>query len=162
MNIRPMTGEDRAAVLQLIHATRMFTEEEERVAAELIDAYLTEPDQKDYIIDVAAGAAGAAEGYLCYGPTPLTEGTFDLYWIAVHPGRHNQGLGTALVAHMERQIRRQGGRLVIVETSSREAYASTRRFYLGRGYHEASRIKDYYRPGDDCVTYCKYIQTEGI
>lgn len=161
MNIRPMTGQDRETVLQLLHATAMFTEEEERVAAELIDTYLTQPDQKEYVIDVVENDAGMAEGYVCYGPTPLTEGAMDLYWIAVHPGRHKRGCGKALVARVENELRKNKGRLLLIETSSREKYAPTRQFYLRLGYQEAGRIKDYYRPGDDRVIYCKYFQPEG-
>jgi len=94
---------------------------------------------------------GTAEGYVCYGPTPLTEGAVDLYWIAVHPGRHKRGYGKALVGHVETQTRRNKGRLILIETSSREMYAPTRQFYLRLGYQEIARIKDYYRPGDDRV-----------
>ncbi len=162
MNIRPMTDEDRATVLQLIHATDIFTEEEELVAAEVIDTFLNQPDQKEYTIDVVENTAGKAEGYVCYGPTPMTEGTLDLYWIAVHPGQHKRGLGKALVDHVENKVRQNKARLVIIETSSTEKYAPTRRFYLHLGYQETGRIKDYYRPGDDRVIYCKYFQPEGV
>jgi len=157
MRVRSMAGKDRETVLQLIHATDMFTEEEEQVAAELIDTYLTQPDQKDYAIDVVENDAGTAEGYVCYGPTPMAEGAVDLYWIAVHPGRYKRGVGKALVMHVETQVRQNKGRLVIIETSSREKYAPTHQFYIHLGYQEACRIKDYYRPGDDQIIYCKYF-----
>jgi ribosomal protein S18 acetylase RimI-like enzyme len=155
-----MESKDREAVMELIHATAMFTEEEERVAAELIDIYLTQPGQKDYAIDVAENDTGAVEGYICYGPTPMTEGTMDLYWIAVHPSRHNRGCGKALVAHLENTLRENKGRLILIETSSKEKYAPTRQFYLRLGYQEAARIKDYYRPGDDRIIFCKYFNLE--
>jgi len=160
MNIRPMTGKDRETVLQLIHATDIFTEEEELVAAEVIDTFLTQPNQLDYIIDVMETDTGIAEGYVCYGPTPMTEGTMDLYWIAVHPSRYKQGFGKALVLHVETKARQNNGRLVIIETSSTEKYSPTRRFYLRLGYQETGRIKDYYRVGDDRVIYCKYFHPE--
>ena len=41
----------------------------------------------------------AVLGYYCIGPTPATEGTFDLYWIAVEPSLHGRGVGSALNAH---------------------------------------------------------------
>ncbi|MBU4199320.1 MAG: GNAT family N-acetyltransferase [Verrucomicrobia bacterium] len=162
MNIRPMESKDRETVLKLIHETGMFTEEEELVAAELIDTYLTQPHQEDYDIDVVESDAGTAEGYVCYGPAPMTEGTVDLYWIAVHPGRHKQGYGKALVTHVETITRRNKGRMIIIETSSKEKYTPTRQFYLRMGYQEISRLRDYYRPGDDQVIYCKYFQPEGV
>lgn len=161
MNIRPMEDKDRETVLKLIHETGMFTEEEERVAAEVIDSYLTQPEQKDYAIEVMENDTGTAEGYICYGPAPMTEGTVDLYWIAVHPARHKQGYGRALVTHVETIARQNQGRLILIETSSNAKYAPSHQFYQRLGYQETSRIKDYYRPGDDRITYCKYFQLEG-
>ena len=162
MKIRPMEKKDRETVLKLIHETGMFTQEEEQVAIELIDTYLTQPDQKDYSIDVADNDTGTAEGYVCYGPAPMTKGAVDLYWIAVHPGRHKQGFGKALIMHVEEHSRRNQERLILIETSSREKYAPTRQFYLRLGYQETARIKDYYQPGDDLIIYCKYFQPEGV
>jgi len=162
MNIRPMESKDRVTVLKLIHETGMFTEEEEQVAAELIDTYLTQPNQEDYTIDVVDNDTGIAEGYVCYGPAPMTEGAVDLYWIAVHPGRHKRGFGKALINHVEDNTRKKHGRLIIIETSSKDIYAPTRLFYQRMGYQETSRIRDYYRVGDDQIIYCKYFKPEGI
>ena len=162
MNIRPMAGKDRATVLKLIHATGMFTEAEEDVAVELIDTYLTQSDQEDYNIDVAENDTGIVAGYICYGPVPMTEGAIDLYWIAVHPDRHKQGYGKSLIRHVEAVTRQNHGRLILIETSSKEQYAPTRQFYQHTGYQEVSRIRDYYRPGDDRITYCKYLNPEGV
>ena len=47
------------------------------------------------------------------------------------------------------------GRLFVVETSSREAYTPTRRFYEALGYYEAGRIPGFYGPGDDKVIFLK-------
>ena len=32
-------------------------------------------------------------GYVSFGPTPLTESTYDLYWIAVDKSKHRAGVG---------------------------------------------------------------------
>jgi ribosomal protein S18 acetylase RimI-like enzyme len=55
------------------------------------------------------------------------------------------------------QVRAMGGRQVVAETSSRPSYDGTRIFYRRRGYREAARIPDYYRPGDDLVVFTKRI-----
>ncbi len=161
MTIRPLTAADRGTVLDVIRQTGMFTPEEERVAAEILDVYLGQPDQRDYRIEVIEPAAGGVVGFVCYGPTPMTEGTVDLYWMAVHPGRHRQGFGRALVRRVEQAVREARGRLIVIETSSRARYASTRQFYQGLGYAETARLPDFYRPGDDLVVYCKYLTPEG-
>jgi ribosomal protein S18 acetylase RimI-like enzyme len=99
----------------------------------------------------------ALVGYACYGPTPGTDATFDLYWIAIHPAAQGSGGGSRLLREVERRLRGRGGRLLIVETSSRAAYAPTRRFYDARGYGEAARVADFYAPADDRVIYTKRL-----
>jgi len=94
-------------------------------------------------------------GYACYGPTPDTDRTFDLYWIAVDPGAQGSGSGTRLLAEVERRLKGQNARMLIVETSSRSEYEPTRHFYRKRGYAEAARVRDFYAPLDDRIIYTK-------
>ena len=158
--IRPLTRDDRAPVLRLLRDTGMFTEAEIAVAEEQLDIVLTQPAQKDYDIVVVTDAAGGVAGFLSWGPTPLTEGTYDLYWMAVAPDRQGQGLGKALVLWLEDRVRAARGRLIIIETSSQPKYHPTRAFYLGLGYKEAARIPDFYKPGDARVIYAKELAQE--
>jgi len=153
--IRPMTASDKPAVLDLIEATGFFRREEIQVAEELVDLYLDQPGQKDYGIVVIEDEAGAVAGYLTYGPTPMAVGTYDLYWMAVHPRYQGKGYGRRLVKWLEDYVVGEGGRLLIIETSSTPQYEPTRRFYLGLKYIEVARIPDYYLPGDDRVIYSK-------
>jgi ribosomal protein S18 acetylase RimI-like enzyme len=154
--IRPLRPEDRAPLLAILLATGVFSEDEVAVAAELIDAVLDHPAQRDYIIFVHE-TEGAVGGYYCVGPTPATASTYDLYWIAVDPALHGRGVGTVLNNHAEQLIRSRGGRLIMVETSSRKEYDPTRAFYRRRGYQELARVRDYYRPADDLVIFGKYL-----
>ncbi len=154
--IRPARESDRAPLLSLLERTGMFTPEELDVAMELIDAWLYKPEQKDYIVHTAE-ADGRVAGYVCYGPTPATEGTFDLYWIAVAPDLQGRGIGRALLDFTENAVRSAGGRLLVIETSSVDRYSPTRSFYEGRGYGVEARIKDFYRPGDDRLIYTRRL-----
>jgi ribosomal protein S18 acetylase RimI-like enzyme len=134
----------------------VFTGEEVAIALELIDAATGGTEQKDYLVRVYE-EEGKVAGYYCIGPTPATEGTFDLYWIAVDPACHGRGVGSALDEHAAALARERGGRLLVAETSSRPHYEPTRRFYAGRGYAELARIRGYYRADDDLVIFGKYL-----
>jgi ribosomal protein S18 acetylase RimI-like enzyme len=96
-------------------------------------------------------------GYVCFGPVPLTDGTWDLYWIAVDPDDQGRGLGRRLLAAAEAEIRSRGGRLLLIETASHAAYSATIAFYERSGYTLASRIADYYRVGEDKLVFEKRL-----
>ncbi|MSQ33309.1 MAG: N-acetyltransferase [Dehalococcoidia bacterium] len=110
----------------------------------------------DYHVFVA-DTSGEVQGYVCFGATPLTEGTWDLYWIAVDPQSQGSGIGRALMALAEGRVATAGGRLLLVETSGSDLYGPTRVFYEALRYREVSRIEDFYRPGDAKVTYAKRL-----
>lgn len=155
IKIRKMLLQDRATVHQIITRTNMFTDAEVSVAMELIDIYLTHKDQNDYIIYVAEDERKEVVGYVCYGPTPATEGTFDLYWIAVSPAVQQQGVGKKLLAFTEQEIVRHNGRMIIIETSSQVKYKPTQDFYIRNRYEVEARLKDFYRIGDDRLIFVK-------
>jgi ribosomal protein S18 acetylase RimI-like enzyme len=156
--VRPVSqgAEDRTAIARLLAATREFDPEEVRVALELVDHAIAHTD--DYRVLVAELSHDSSlVGYVCFGPTPMTRGTFDLYWIATDPAQRRAGIGRALVAALADTLRSEGARLVRLETSSRDDYEATRRFYDGTGFHVAARIPDFYDVGDDLVIYTRAL-----
>ncbi len=155
--IRPMSPPDKPAVMAIIRETDMFTPAEVVVAEELIDAYLETSDQKDYDVVVSENAGGGVVGYMTWGPTPLAENVYDLYWMAVSPHEQGRGRGKELVAWLEDKVRALGGRMIIIETASQPKYHPTREFYLRLGYKEVARVPDYYKPGDDRIIYTKRV-----
>ncbi len=155
MKIRPMKADDKSEIMKAISDTGMFSPAEIGVAEELIDIFLGNPRQKDYHVWVAELEDGSVPAYVCYGPTPATEGTFDLYWIAVSPEHQGEGLGKKLLEFTEEAVIKSGGRMLIIETSSKEKYLPTQNFYLRNGYPVEARIKDFYSAGDDRLIYVK-------
>jgi ribosomal protein S18 acetylase RimI-like enzyme len=158
MPIRKFERQDLPAIIELVSATGVFKECEVEVARELLEIIMEEPDQKDYVAYTYLTETGTVLGYYCYGPTPLTASTYDLYWIAVHPSQQGNGIGYQLLQHCENLIRSCSGSLIMVETSSLPKYDATRKFYLRNRYNEAAHVRDYYAPGDDLVVYSKHIQ----
>ncbi|HZE74952.1 MAG TPA: GNAT family N-acetyltransferase [Gemmatimonadales bacterium] len=112
-------------------------------------------NEPDYTA-LGADAEGRLVGWICWGPTPCTLGTYDLYWMAVDPAAQRGGVGTALLVEMERQLVGRA-RLIVVETAGRADYAATRGFYESRGYRPTARIPEFYAPGDDLVIYTKLL-----
>ena len=149
-SLRPVGRAQRAPLERLTAATGLFRPDEVAIAVELLDDALAGDDDYRFL---GAYAADDLVGYACWGPTPGTTGTFDLYWIVVDPARQGAGVGSQLLVAVEAKVTTDHGRLIVVETSSRAEYASTRAFYERRGYTAAARLPGYYAPGDDLVIY---------
>jgi len=155
--LRLMNENDRQGLVTMLAGIPSFDADDQAVALELIDAAILDPEQKDYLFLLAVDESDQPIGYACYGPTPLTEGTYDLYWIAVVADLSGKGIGTSLLKAVERDIQQRKGRMLIIETSSSEEYEKTRQFYIKNGYPLAETIKDFYRPGEDRVTFIKRL-----
>jgi ribosomal protein S18 acetylase RimI-like enzyme len=151
--VHSLAPEHLEPIRRILIATEAFNAEEVRVAVELVEHSLRDPEG-DYQVRVLS-TGGEVIGYTCFGKAPFTEAAFDLYWIAVEPLWHGTGAARALMIATEQEIRRRGGLLVLVETASKASYARTRRFYESIGYREIARIHDYYRMGDDKIIYEK-------
>ena len=168
-----MTAKNRSSVRDILVATNVFREAEIDVAIELFDEvfgvpmsvegaapqFQTAPASSDYFFLGAFTPEEELAGFACYGPTPGTDRTYDLYWIAVHPSAQGSGSGTILLNEVERRLKGQNARLLVVETSSRSDYKNTRGFYFRRGYVEAARACDFYAPADDRITFTKRLQS---
>ncbi len=154
--IRPMKAADKPANMRILTHTPEFKPEEVTVAEELIDAHLKDGLKSGYHVLVAQ-AGRAIAGYVCYGPTPMTVSTWDIYWIAVDASLQGKGVGRALLKAAENDIRAAKGYLVIIETSSTELYAKTQRFYDRQGYATACHIPDFYAPGDGKLILTKRL-----
>ena len=157
MNIRPIDSKDRDMLTQIVKSVGNFNEEEIKVAIELIDDAISEYSSGDYIACVLEDEKGEVQGYGCYGLTPLTESTYDLYWMAVNPAVQGNGYGRSIIRFIEQDVRERGGRLLVLETSSQENYARTRQIYEKNGYELVTRIRDFYKKDDDKLIYVKYL-----
>jgi GNAT superfamily N-acetyltransferase len=135
-----------------------FRDDEIPVALEVFDAAVREESDGSYH-GLGAELDAGLVGWICWGPTPCTLGTYDLYWMAVDPEAQGSGVGTALLAEMERRLTGVA-RLIIIETAGRPDYAATRGFYHRRGYSPVSTIPDFYAPGDDQVVFVKSVNSE--
>ncbi|HEY8257214.1 MAG TPA: GNAT family N-acetyltransferase [Gemmatimonadales bacterium] len=153
--LRSLRAADRPRLEEITRAAGLFRANETAIALEVFDAAVS--GSPDYSA-LAAELDGQFTGWICWGPTPCTVGTYDLYWMAVDPAVHGCGIGSALLREMERRLAGVA-RLIVVETAGRPDYLPTRAFYEARGYRSTSIIPNFYDDGDDQVVYVKSLST---
>jgi ribosomal protein S18 acetylase RimI-like enzyme len=159
VDLRAPRAVDRDRVRAIIEASGVFRPDETPVALEVFDGAVHAPG-RDYW-GIGAYAADRLMGFAAFGPVPCTLATWDLYWIVVDPTLQGTGIGRQLMAYCEETIVAEGGRLIVVETSSRADYAPTRAFYRRLGYEERAAIPEYYAPGDGLILFTKYLAPSG-
>jgi ribosomal protein S18 acetylase RimI-like enzyme len=153
LHLRHLTEADRDRIEEITRSVGLFREEELPVALEVFDEATGGAPGNTYSV-LGAESDNRLAGWICWGPTPCTLGTYHLYWMAVDPELQGTGIGSALLAEMERRL--EGvARLIVIETAGRPEYAGTRAFYRTRGYSPVSTVPDFYAPGDDQVAFVK-------
>jgi ribosomal protein S18 acetylase RimI-like enzyme len=152
--VREARRDDEAGLSALVRSVGEFSPDEVEVALELIESALAKTD--DYRVLVAL-EHDRITGYACFGPTPMTKGAFDLYWIASAKGARGSGVGRALIDAVIESLRACGGRLLRVETSSRTEYLATRRFYERAAFKLAATLTAFYDVDDDLMIYVRYV-----
>ena len=154
-HLRDLTPADRDRIEAITRSVRLFREDEVPIALEVFDEAVSGRPTNTYNL-LGAEMDGRLVGWICWGPTPCTLGTYDLYWMAVDPDAQGTGIGTTLLLEMERRLAGLA-RLIVIETAGRPDYEGTRAFYQGRGYSPVSVIPDFYAPGDDQVVFVKDV-----
>ena len=151
-----VTVDDVSRIRSLVGATGYFFADEIEIAAELVEERLGRGVRSGYEF-VLAERDDRLLGYACFGKIDGTEGSFDLYWIAVDPQMHGQGLGRLIMERAEKAMNTMGAISVYADTSSTDKYAPTRAFYVAMGFHEQARLEDFYRKGDGKVIFEKTL-----
>jgi ribosomal protein S18 acetylase RimI-like enzyme len=147
---------DKENIRQILHSSGFFYDFEIDVAVELAEEYLEYGTESDYYF-LFAEIDGRTLGYTCFGPIACTKRSFDLYWIAVHNDARGSGLGKILMRESEKIIKDLGGKGIFIETSSRNKYIPTQKFYDSIGCELIARIKDFYDDGDDKLIYKRTV-----
>jgi GNAT superfamily N-acetyltransferase len=158
MRTRSPSPADRARLIEIISQGAGFRAEEVSCALELLDAALARAEGNTYEALIAVDEDGDRPiGYACFGATPMTETTFDLYWLVVAADARGKGIGGALMTAVEELLRARGARRIRVETSSLEGSGGAARFYAKSGYARVGVVPDFYRPSDDLLTFLKVL-----
>lgn len=156
MQFRPAAAADTSALCALTAGTGVFKPYEIDVLQEVLDEYHAARGGDEHVA-VVAEQGGQVVGYAYYAPDIMTDRSWYLYWIAVDRARQGQGVGRAIMEHVEADIRARRGRLLFIETSSLPHSEGTRRFYQCLGYEVTGVLRDFYSDGDDMVVFRKRL-----
>jgi ribosomal protein S18 acetylase RimI-like enzyme len=157
MQILPSAPHDRSAILAAARSVGVFNGEEVDTVNELFDGYLRDPQQSGYNFLSCKDAAGALLGFACWGPTALSKGAADLYWICTAPEAQGRGAASALFRAVEDAVRAAGRWLIVIWTSSRPDYEPARRFYRRAGCELQTQIVDFYDRGEDLCVFVRQL-----
>lgn len=156
LKILNLKKEDLKNLKILLNGLNTFNKLEIKIALEMAYEYLNKKNKSDYKFLIAK-KNGDLAGFVCFGPTPLTESTYDLYWIAVSNKYQRKSFGKILLKECEERVRENGGKLLVIETSSTIKYKKARKFYEKFGYKKITEIKNFYKPKDNKLIYIKYF-----
>jgi ribosomal protein S18 acetylase RimI-like enzyme len=154
--IRPTVRDDSAAIVQLTLATAVFKPLEIEALREVLDDYFQANQALGHKC-VTYEDQGQIVGYAYFAPTPMTDRTWHLFWIAVSKQTQAKGVGGTLLRHVEDAIRGESGRMLVIETSTLPHYELTRRFYLKHGYELDATVHDFYASGDHMAVFRKRL-----
>jgi len=158
MEVRPLIRDDKEKILRLLRQKGVFNHQEIQVALEVIDEALRRPKKKDYQVFCTFDGNGSLAGYICFGPIPMTEKCYDLYWIVVDETSSRKGVGGKLLELMEEFVTREGARRIYVETSSTPPHEAARCLYEKHGCQMVCLLKDFYREGDHKMIFMKEVR----
>ena len=149
--IRLARQDDTSAIKQIAADTELFPPD---MLDDMIAGYL---EQTTADIGFVAEQDGQAVAFGFCEPERMTEGTWNLLAIGVHPRKQGTGIGSEMMRDLEGRLRDQGQRILIVETMGTDEFNQTRQFYLKNGYAKEATIREFYEPGGDKVVFWKKL-----
>ena len=144
-------------IISIAQDAGVFNSAEVETVKEVWKEYLKNEEIEYAYHFLVIGEKDQIHGFACYGQRPLTQGTFDLYWIVINSDQRRKGFGKAILQRVEQDVLTKGGRLLIIETSGSVEYDPTRAFYLSSGYQLEAKICDFYHPRDDLMIFTKHL-----
>ena len=153
--IRPATPDDKKALMAIADAIGLFSPQELEELGGMLAEYFDGNLGSDHFWITYDDSEPVGVAY--YAPEQYADGTWNLYFIAVHPDRQGKGLGGKLLHYVEQMLAERGDRILLVETSGLPNFERTRTFYRKNGYDEEARIREFYKAGDDKIIFRKVL-----
>jgi len=156
MPVSPSLPSDRSAILNCARSVGVFTEEEVLTVDELFDGYLRDAQKSGYNF-LSYRDDNSLLGFACWGPTALSKGATDLYWICTSPAAQGKGVASALFRAVEDAVRSINRWLIVIWTSNRPEYEPARNFYKRMGCELAIQIEEFYDRGEDLCVFVRRL-----
>jgi ribosomal protein S18 acetylase RimI-like enzyme len=156
IEVRPSLPADRGRISEILLGSGLFGPADADCVDEMFRDALANPTPDNYRF-LSGWMDGEMMGFACYGWEALTQGTWDLFWVCTLPAVRGRGLGKALLGEAARIARAEGGRIMVIYTSSTAPYFPAHRLYRSLGFDRTATIPDYYRDGDDLHIYTRRL-----
>ncbi len=150
--IRSIKKKDIDALKSVLNSSELFPSE---MLDDMINDYFTNPESTDIWFTTVIDNKPISIAYCA--PERMTDGTYNLYAIAVTKEMQGKGIGGQMMEYIENLLREKGHRILLVETSGKEEYELTRQFYLKNNYILQARIPEFYEAGDDKIVFWKKL-----
>lgn len=152
-HVRPALTDDASSIGELAERASLFPA---ALLPEMIGPYL---DGSADALWLVATQGSRIVGFAFAQPEPLTDGTWNLRAIGVHPDHRRLGIASDLIDALEQALRNRHVRLLIVDTSDSGDQAAARRLYVTRAYSEEARIREFWEAGVAKVTFAKQLRS---
>lgn len=154
--IRPITPADSPALVALAGSSGLFKPDELDAVRGMLDEYHATHAANGHHI-LAYEEDGTPVGIAYFAPKEFADRVWELLMIAVDGPRQRQGVGSELLAAVEKAVGAVNGRLLLIETSDKSSFERTRQFYRKHGYAEVARIPDFFADGDGKASFIKRV-----
>ena len=151
LNIRAAIPTDLGNLKAVIASSQLFPAE---LLDEMIAGFFSGKEESIWL--TVDGPGPTAVAYCA--PEQMTEGTWNLYLIAVHETMKGRGIGKKIIEHLEAELKARKVRILIVETSGLPEYEASQAFYVKRGFQKEAVVREFYAEGEDKIVYWKKLQ----
>ena len=151
-NIRPVKPNDMLSLKAIIDANDLFPSD---MLDDMMSDYFENKNSSDFWFTYEDNKP-VAMAYCA--PERMTEGTWNLYLIAVHPDCQGKGIGTSMLRYIEQKLSDRGERILLVETSSLAGFERSRNFYRKCGFEKEAQIREFYQAGEDKIVFRKPLR----
>lgn len=153
--IRPTLDDEHEDLIKIAIATQLFEADQ----VELLSEMMRSPSEQDVWLTALQDETPVGMAYMA--PEKMTDGTWNLYLIAVHPDYQKQGHGKEILQYVEAWLVKNNQRILLVETAGVEDFSYVRKFYKSHGFEFEAQIRDFYEDKVDKIIFRKAILNQG-